>query len=224
MKLNVFKTLVLGNTLLATALGWLWFDQNGKLRNVHWRQPPLVKPDVTLPPDPKGDKPVDVSQFMVLLDRPVFSSTRRPPPPPPPPAPPPPPPPPPDPLDTTQIMGVFGSGTTGGVLARVDGRMRRIAIGESIGQWVLKNVGARDVRFERGADSRAVGLSVSRLSTAITTPLQVGQLGSASSAASTPPSASRPAVPAVPPPPVRATFGGSRPPPPPPAPAAEPAQ
>lgn len=228
MKRHVFKLLVLCNALLATVLGWLWFDQDGKLRNVHWRQPTMVKPDVTLPLDPKAETPADVTQFLVVLDRPVFSNTRRPPPPPPPPAPPPPPPPPPDPLDTTQLLGVFGSGATGGVLARVDGRMRSVAVGAQIGQWVLKAVGPRDARFERGAESRAVGLSVSRLNTASTTPLQVGQLGgtvSPAPGAVTAAGAPRPSAPAAPPPPVRAVFGGTRPPPPPPPPPpAEPAQ
>lgn len=223
MKRHVFKILVFCNAMLASLLGWLWFDQDGKLRNVHWRQPALVKPDVTLPADPRSERSGDVSQFMALLDRPLFSGTRRPPPPPPPPAPPPPPPPPPDPLDTTQLLGVFGSGATGGVLVRTDGHMRRVSIGEQIGQWVLKAVGSKDARFERGAESRSVGLSVSRLNTSSTTPLQVGQLGGAGTsmatgAASNSAGVPRPAVPAVPPPPVRATFGGSRPPPPPPPP------
>lgn len=98
----------------------------------------------------------DASRFMAILDRPVFSPTRRPPPPPPPPKvvvpvrP--------DPLDSIHLYGLFSGAGGGGVIARVEGKTRRIKVSEAVGDWSLKEIRPRDVVFAKGGDTRVVPL------------------------------------------------------------------
>jgi hypothetical protein len=95
--------------------------------------------------------------YMAILERPLFAPDRRPPPPPAPPAEPPPP----DPMASVQLMGLF-SGTNGGVLARVEGKVRRIKLNETIGAWLLKSVDGREATFVQGDDSRILQLAYSK--------------------------------------------------------------
>lgn len=123
-------------------LGWLasmWFTRDGRLAGVHWRQPEPLKPtldgDNSLPPTG-----VEMGRFVATLERPLFSPSRRPPPPAPvasaPPV-----------VDTPpdiRLLGLYGSrvegGGAGGMVARIDGRVKRVKVGESIGRWTLKEI------------------------------------------------------------------------------------
>lgn len=146
------------NCAMAAVLGWLWLTPAGELRNVRWQAPEALKQDVlTLLPSPMPDGKVDVSQFLGALERPLFSPTRRPPLPPPPPVIPPPPPPP-DPLATLHLYGVVAGGDTGGIIAKIDGKTRRVRFGETVGLWTLKSINDRNVTFVRGAETRVVPL------------------------------------------------------------------
>ena len=145
------------STLLAGVLVWMWIGPGGALRGIHWQAPPAVRPDLgSLSTMSVQRDDVDSSRFMAILDRPVFSVTRRPPPPPPPPKPvvvakP-------DPLDTIHLYGLFSGASGGGVIARVDGKTRRVKVSEAVGDWSLKEIRPRDVVFSKGGETRVVPL------------------------------------------------------------------
>ncbi len=145
------------NLLLAGLLLWLWLDPNGTVRGVHWQPPAAIRPDLgSLSAASIQRDESDVNRFMAILDRPVFAPTRRPPPPPPPPKPvvpvra--------DPLDTIHLYGLFSSAGAGGVIARVEGKTRRVKVSEAVGDWRLKEIRPRDVVFTKGGESRIVPL------------------------------------------------------------------
>lgn len=157
MTRGVTRTLMFAATLIAGLLVWLWIGPAGTLRGTHWQPPAAVRPDLgSLSAASIQGADADVSRFMAILDRPVFSPTRRPPPPPPPPkvvAPVRP-----DPLDTIHLYGLFSGAGGGGVIARVDGKTRRIKVSETVGDWSLKEIKAREVVFAKGGESRVVPL------------------------------------------------------------------
>jgi len=152
VKRNSTALLAALNVLLVCLLAWLWIDPRGGLREVHWQPPAAIRPDLggasgTIPRDD-----ADVARFMVILDRPVFSPTRRPPPaknaasara---------------DPLDAIHLYGSFSGSEGGGVIVRVDGKTRRVKVSEAIGDWNLKEIRSGEVIFARGAETRAVPL------------------------------------------------------------------
>ena len=157
MTRGVTLILMFVSTLLAGLLVWLWVGPNGALRGVHWRPPAAVRPDLGgLSAASIRMEDADISRFMSILDRPVFSPTRRPPPPPPPPkvvAPVRP-----DPLDTIHLYGLFSGAGGGGVIARVEGKTRRVKVSETVGDWSLKEIRPREVVFAKGGENRVVPL------------------------------------------------------------------
>ncbi|RYH36522.1 MAG: hypothetical protein EON54_19440, partial [Alcaligenaceae bacterium] len=124
---------------LALLLIGLWLKLDGSLRNSTWRPPEPVLNDYqamipVLPPVGSAD----TTRFVAMLDRPVFSVTRRPPPPPPPPesvqAPPP------DNLSTARLSGVFQGDGVGGVIMLIAGKQRRAQINDAVDGWTLKSI------------------------------------------------------------------------------------
>lgn len=168
VRLGPLGFLLLLIVVLAGGLAGMWIDQYGQLRNMAWVPPKALPPDIKMPADPSkaGVTAGDPLQYAVILERPLFAPDRRPPPPPPPPIPPPPP----DPLADIQIQGIF-SGANAGIIARVEGKMRRIKINETIGQWTLKNVDGRDITFGRGDEKRQLRLAYARLNAPIPPPV-----------------------------------------------------
>jgi hypothetical protein len=154
MKRYVMPALVVLNAVLAVLLLALWFDPGGQLRNARWQRPVAITPDFTGMLAPFARQQHDnVSQFVAVLDRPLFSPTRRPPPvvakadaPPP------------DPLANIKLFGVYSGPDGGGIIARVDGKMRRAAINDKIGEWTISRIADRDVTFVRGNETRVVSL------------------------------------------------------------------
>lgn len=142
----------------ALALGGLalWMDTEGHWRHVRWLAPApqtMALADVNLPRGSVGGD-LDVGRFVAVLDRPLFSPSRRPPPPPPPPAPPPPV----DPLANIQLFGVYGGKTSGGIVARIDGKVQRVQLQSNVGEWTVKSISGREVTFARGEESRTLTL------------------------------------------------------------------
>lgn len=146
---------------LAAALAWLWVGADGKLRNMTWQAPVPIAPDlggeaVHLP----AAKPMDVSLFMATLDRPLFSPNRRPAPPAPKegdakPAP--------DPLAGLHLYGLYTTEDgPSGMLVRVDGKMRRIGVNETLGGWTLQSIREREVTLTRDGEERVVPLAIAR--------------------------------------------------------------
>jgi hypothetical protein len=116
-----------------------------------------------LPPLP-GIASADTSQFIAMLDRPLFSSSRRPPPPPPPP------PPaqaqaPVDNLSTARLSGLFFGDGVGGIIINIAGKHRRVRLNEGVDGWLLKSIQERSVTFARGGESRTLPLPRGALTT-----------------------------------------------------------
>ncbi len=154
MKRGTTALLVGLDVLLACLLAWLWIDPHGGLRGVHWQPPAAIRPELgTVSQSMAARDDADVARFMVILDRPVFSTTRRPPPPPKPVVVAPP-----DPLNTIRLYGLFSGTGGGGVIAQVEGKTRRVKVSEAIGDWHLKEIRAQEVVFARGGETRVVPL------------------------------------------------------------------
>lgn len=150
------RLLWLLNIGLGLALAWLWVDDTGQPRPHVWMPPAALAPGAIA----TAEAPVAVAapnpaQYMATLDRPIFAPDRRPPPPPDaaPPAPPP------DPLANFTLYGVYGSGEQGGILARSDGRLRRIRIGEGLGDWTVRSIKDREVTLSRADEVRVLKLA-----------------------------------------------------------------
>ena len=143
--------------LLGAVLAWLWFDETGRARDIVWAPPKSLGPDIKLPLDiaSGGTFGANPSTYAAILERPVFAPDRRPPPPPAPP-------PPPDPLANVQIHGIF-SGASAGILARVDGKVRRVKVSETIGPWTLKSIVGREVTFSQGSENRQLRLTYAQI-------------------------------------------------------------
>lgn len=163
MRLGPVRLLLLLILLLAGGLAWLWVDQQGHWRNLAWTPPKALPPDIKVPVSATPADGLAQAQSAAIVARPLFAPDRRPPPPPAPPAPPVAPPPP-DPLANIQIQGIF-SGENTGILARVNGKVRRIKVNDSVGPWTLKSIDGRDVTFTQGEENRQLRLAYARLDT-----------------------------------------------------------
>lgn len=165
MKRQALNLLVLLNATFVLMLAWLWFSPDGSLRNIHWTAPPPLTANYSamLPPLP-GAASADTSQFLAMLDRPLFSPSRRPPPPPPPPTPvqaaaPV------DSLSTARLSGLFFGDGLGGIIIHIAGKPRRLRLNEDVDGWLLKSVQERSVTFARGGESRTLPLPRGALTT-----------------------------------------------------------
>jgi len=61
-------------------------------------------------------------------------------------------------LATVHLYGVFAGDEGGGIIVRVDGKPRRVHIGERIGAWTLKDIDNRNVTLVRGGETRVLKL------------------------------------------------------------------
>ncbi len=160
--LHLLTVLAAGLSLL---LAGFWLKPDGSVRNGTWVPPEPVLNDYqamlpVLPPIGSAD----TTRFVAMLDRPIFSATRRPPPPPPPPesvqAPPP------DNLSTARLSGVFQGEGVGGVIMLIGGKQRRAQINDAVEGWTLRSIQGRTVTFGRGAQQRVLTLERALLQTA----------------------------------------------------------
>jgi len=155
MKKYSLHMIVLLNAILVLALARLWLDSTGHPRNIHWRAPDAQTTDYAgMVPNLPVVAPADTSQFIAMLDRPVFSPTRRPPPPPPPPQEKEPT----DNLSTAQLSGLFLGGNEGGVIIQIAGKHRRVRLQDNVEGWVLSGIQERSVTFTRAGQSRVLQL------------------------------------------------------------------
>ncbi len=167
MKKHALHALLALNAALVLVLAWLWIDKTGRLRNIHWQPPaPQTSDYAAMVPALPGLAPADTSQFIAMLDRPLFSPTRRPPPPPPPPqapesA---------DNLSTAQLSGLFLGQNDGGIIVRIGDKHRRVRLRESVEGWTLSAVQDRSATFTRGGQSRVLQLPRAALTGATVRP------------------------------------------------------
>lgn len=206
---------------LAGGLAWLWITPQGQLRDaVRWTEPAALRTDYAamVPAVPATAEP-DTRRFLAVLDRPLFSLTRRPPLPPPPPKPVEAPPPP-DNLSSARLQAIVEvPGEGGSVILLIAGKSQRVRLNGVVDGWTLKSIQERNVQFERRGQSRVLQLSRGALTTysGLGMPSTQGPEGAtqqpAAGRATTPPPAVRPAAAAsapARPTPAGPTFGGTR--------------
>lgn len=162
MKITPARTLTFLTLVLCAALAALWLDQQGHWRNIHWAAPAAIAPELKAPAQLLTGSGTASASYASIQERPLFAPDRRPPPPPAPPAPP-------DPFASIQIQGIF-SGTNGGILARIDGKVRQVKLNETVGAWTLKSVEGRNITFTQGGQTRQLQLAYARLSTVTPAP------------------------------------------------------
>jgi hypothetical protein len=86
MSLAPVRLLLLLSALLAGGLAWLWFDHAGAMRNVTWVAPAPLNPALGKVASAQPGAAVgNPTQYLAMLERPLFAPDRRPPPPPAPP-------------------------------------------------------------------------------------------------------------------------------------------
>lgn len=151
------RLLLLVNLLLGLASAHLWVDSTGQWRHMGWVAPQPLLPELPAAVQSEAPRAPNPGLHLAILDRPIFAPDRLPPPPPEVQAPPPPPPPP-DPLDSLQPFGLFHGAEGAGMLASVDGRVRRLRLSDTVGSWTLKAVEGRDITFSRGEETRVIRL------------------------------------------------------------------
>ncbi len=177
MKITPVRVLMLLVALLSAGLASLWIDTQGHWQNWAWLAPAAKKPDMQPPAGLKlaATSPTAES-YASIQERPLFAPDRRPPPPPAPPVPPPPP----DPLANLQLRGIF-SGEQAGILASIDGKVRRVKVSESVGSWQLKSIDGRQVTFVQGGQTRQIQLSYASLIRVVPPPPAAGAKSAAGS-------------------------------------------
>ena len=155
MRRHVIAFLVAVNAALAVLLASMWVTPQGTLRNVAWQSPAPIQPEFSAPVAANSE--MNLTGFVASLERPLFSPNRLPPPvkaagaeaPPV------------DPLSNIRLHGIYAGSGTGGIIATVDGKSRRIRLNETVGEWTVKSIQDRDVTFVRGADTRVIHLAPS---------------------------------------------------------------
>lgn len=156
--MRLSPTIVLVGLLFAisTTLLVQWIGPDGRLLLPRWTPPVSQNVPYVVQKTPAWES-APIGAALVVLERPLFSLERRPPsavptgdsvvaPPPP------------DVLDNVQISGIFVTGDGGGLIARIEGKTRRVRTGESVGDWTLAAVEGREARFERSGDTRTISL------------------------------------------------------------------
>lgn len=152
------------NAALLCFLVWAWVTPDGQLRNMRWQPPVPVKVDLqALLPALPGPGQADTSQFLGMLERPLFSPTRRPPPPPPPPK-----------ADVPEpvnrfaqakLTGVFEGAGVGGIIINYDGKDRRVPLNGMLDGWKLQSVTGAQATFSQRGQTRVVQLQRAALAT-----------------------------------------------------------
>ena len=203
MKRHALHGLVLFSAALVLVLLWQWFTPAGALRNVHWQRPTAQKTDfATMLPALPGIAPADTSQFLAMLDRPLFSLTRRPPPPATPPSAPEQAPE--DNLSSAKLSGVYQGVGAGGIILKIAGKDRRVQLNEAVDGWTVQDISERNVTFSRGGQIRVLALPRA----ALTGPAGIGGAPPPAAAILQAPQGPQ-AAQASPQAPPRAVFGGS---------------
>ena len=56
------------------------------------------------------------------------------------------------------LYGIFSGPEFSGIVARINDRVRRVRVGEPLGEWTVQSVQGREVTFSRGEETRGVQL------------------------------------------------------------------
>ena len=157
MRRVALPLLVILNAGLLCFLAWVWFTPDGQVRGMRWQSPAPVKVDLqALLPALPGQGQADTSQFLGMLERPLFSPTRRPPPPPPPPKAEVP-----EPVNRfaqAKLTGVFEGAGVGGIIINYEGKDRRVPLNGLLDGWTLHSVAGMQATFTQSGQTRTVSL------------------------------------------------------------------
>nr|WP_312986323.1 hypothetical protein [Comamonas koreensis] len=165
MKRYTSVILIAANVVLVLLLVWMWLSPSGGLKNTHWTMPRGQKSNLEgIVPRLGKAQAMDHSQFLAMLDRPLFSPTRRPPPPPPVAAAEAPPPPP-DYLADAVLSGVYLSadGKTGGIIINFQGKDKSLPLQGLLDGWTLSSVADNRVYFTRAGVTKEIALQKGKL-------------------------------------------------------------
>ena len=147
--------------LLALLLLVLWQAPGPLAGWRYWQAPPPQAPNLA---DVQAAllqvNPAAVAEHPEVLQRPLFSATRRPPSPAAVAESAPPPPPEKNPLDEVRIQGLLSGPTLQGVMLAEGDQTRFVALGQKVGAWTLRQVAADHVVFGRGSKQHRLELSV----------------------------------------------------------------
>lgn len=157
MSRGVLWLLLCVNLGLAAGLAWFWVDERGQLRDFRWQRPlPMVPAAVVQIPRSLQPQADSERQFVAILERPLFAANRQPPqikpvasvv----------------DPLADLVLFGVYGGKDFGGVLARFDGKTRRVKLQDTIGDWTLTEIEPKQVTLTRASETRVIKLVQARV-------------------------------------------------------------
>lgn len=159
LKKHALPVLAALNVALLLTLAALWLGTDGRLRHVHWQRPaPQTSDYAALVPQLPGVAPADTGPFVGLLERPLFSPTRRPPPPA-------------SSKDQEQgsdsglgeLSGIIEGQGAGGAIVQIGGKARRVQLHESVEGWTLSAVKERSATFTRAGQSRVLQLPRAKL-------------------------------------------------------------
>lgn len=188
MKRYTSAILIAMSAVLALVLAWMWFTPSGGLKNAHWTMPRGQKANLDdIVPRLGKAQAMDHSQFLAMLDRPLFSPSRRPPPPPPVAAAEAPPPPP-DYLADAVLSGVYigEDGKSGGIIIKFQGKDKSLPLRGTLDGWTLSSVADNRVYFTRAGVTKEIALQKGKLQQGYTPaaepgvpqramPVQIGQ-------------------------------------------------
>ena len=158
MKLPVYVLWAMAALAQLPVLLNQWFTPDFQLKQFVWSPPAAVKPQSDPIPALEPSASADASVMLQIMERPLFSPTRRPPPQPKAPAPPDPP----DILATANILGLYGEGSAAGVLVEADGRVQRVKPGAEVAGWILRRISPHSAEFERGSETRELRITRKR--------------------------------------------------------------
>ncbi len=166
MRLDLLTAVAAANAVLAGALLWLWSD-DGRRRWVEPEPLPPALEEVAVVP---AAEPADGTRYRETLERPLFLATRRP-----------------GPkkdaagesqdaaevLRDVRLIGTYGAGDRGGIIISRAGKVERLPVGASIGQWKVGGGEGRGATFVR-ADGERRTLELA-LNVAAASPAAAGQ-------------------------------------------------
>jgi hypothetical protein len=146
MRLNAIAAALVLNLAMTAGLVWLWSDP----QRVQWAEPAALPPalDEVAAADPSD--PAEVSRFRETLERPLFSSTRKiaprpssgdaqaaa------------------DALKDVRLLGTYGGADRGGIVISRAGKVERLPVGASIGDWKLAGQEGRGAALVRANGER----------------------------------------------------------------------
>lgn len=165
MRISALPALAALCAALGIGLTWLWVTPQGQLRDaVHWREPAALRTDYrAMGPALAQIDAADMQRSSALLDRPLFSMTRRPPqlmaaapvdtaP---------------DRLSQARLRAIVEGPQAGGsIIVEIDGKSHRIQTQRAFEGWTLQSLDtqARTATLTRSGQTRVLTLQRGQLS------------------------------------------------------------